>query len=284
MRTLSGYLKRRRGKLIDRWGPVWNRVRVAQRWKSRPATRPHQRDRALVVSLTSYPARFATLHLTLRSLLTQTVSPDRVMLWIAADDVQQLPQSVRELEPHGLEVRACADLLSYKKIIPCLEAFPSADIVTADDDVFYWPNWLEELLLASAAHPRDVIAHRVHRMSIGPGGIMPYREWDLSLNDASAHPLNFATGIGGVLYPAGCFHTDVACSERFMQLCPSADDVWLYWMVRMNGRFERHSGTRHTPRPWRGSQKSSLWKFNKRANDEQIRAMFEEYGLPWGQM
>lgn len=274
------YLRRRRDKFIDRWAPVWNRVRLLQRWQSGQQARPHGGARALVVSLTSYPARFSSLHLTLKSLLRQTVAPDHTILWIASDDIGLLPQRVLRLQQFGLEIRQCSDLRSYKKIIPSLETFPDADIVTADDDVYYWPTWLEELTSAAHEHPGDVVAHRVHRISTANGIIAPYREWQLSFNDASAHPLNFATGIGGVLYPSGCLHPDVTQADRFMRLCPTADDVWLYWMVRMNGRIERHSGTGQTPRPWRGSQTTSLWKVNKHANDDQIQAMFREYGLP----
>ncbi|MFD2440114.1 hypothetical protein ACFSS8_08530 [Paracoccus kondratievae] len=43
---------------------------------------PHGLRAPLIVSLTSYPARFASLHLVLRSVLQQTVRADRVILWL----------------------------------------------------------------------------------------------------------------------------------------------------------------------------------------------------------
>ena len=65
-----------------------------------------------------------------------------------------------------------------------------------------------------------------------------------------------------------------------MRLCPEADDVWLYWMVRRNSRFELHSGHQYEQVNWPGSQAVSLWKQNRQGNDVQIEAMIKTYGLP----
>jgi hypothetical protein len=269
-------------KLVRRLTRLRNRLLLHARWLWKSPGRPHGRQTPVIVSLTSYPARFATLDLTLKSLLLQSVQPDRLILWIAHEDAAQLPRAVTSLTPYGLDIRFCENWRSFKKIIPALAEFPEADIVTADDDIYYWREWLEELIEASERHPRDVIAHRVHEITTdGDGNLRPYGQWHKKRNNVEASAHNFATGVAGVYYPAGCFHSDVLNAPQFMRLCPAADDVWLYWMVRMNGRFERHSGTRQDVMPWRGTQKSALWKINKSANDAQIEAMVEAYGLPW---
>jgi hypothetical protein len=41
--------------------------------------------------LTSYPARFETLHLALSCLLDQSVKADRTILWVAHKDEDHLP-------------------------------------------------------------------------------------------------------------------------------------------------------------------------------------------------
>jgi hypothetical protein len=78
--------------------------------------RPHNLPSELIVSLTSYPRRFPILDFAIRSLLNQTVRPDRVILWLAEDDVTYLPSAVRRLA--GLEIRTCRDLRSFKKLVP----------------------------------------------------------------------------------------------------------------------------------------------------------------------
>lgn len=274
------YWQRRRQKLLKPLVPAWNRLKIACRWHFRRAAPLHGRDRQLIVSLTSHAKRFPTLPLTLKCLLTQSVRPDQLVLWLAEVDRAALPESVASLQQEGLAIRYCEDLRSYKKIIPSLASSPEADIVTADDDVYYWSDWLKELVLAAERFPQDVVAHRMHRMLGTDQAIRPYREWPKKITDQTRDRCNFATGIGGVFYPAGCFHPDVLKRNEFMRLCPDADDVWLYWMVRLNGRYERHSGTRKEPVNWPGSQAAGLWKRNKTGNDVQIRAMIERYGLP----
>jgi len=279
----KSWICRKKEKLLKRVMPRWNRIRLACEWWARRFSHAttHEGKPDLIVSLTSYPPRFATLHLTLKSLLLQRLRPTRLLLWIAHEDAALLPQTVLDLKGEGLEIRYCEDIKSYKKIIPTLESFPEATIVTADDDVYYWPDWLAELVSVWRKHPHDVIAHRLHRIRYEGTSIRPYREWDLAISDTPASPENFATGIGGVLYPPGCFHPSVHDRGQFMQLCPDADDVWLYWMLRLNGRLVRHSGTRHVPYPWRGSQAVSLWKKNRHHNDAQIANMIAAFGCPW---
>jgi lipopolysaccharide biosynthesis glycosyltransferase len=100
--------------------------------------------------------------------------------------------------------------------------------------------------------------------------------------DNNPSPLNFPTGIGGTLYPPSIFHSDVLKKSLFKKLCFMNDDIWLYWMWRMQGAMCRWSGAlsfnRHAN--WPGTQETSLWNYNKNGNDEQIQAMFEAYGFP----
>src|SRR5690554_815785 len=280
MPTASPKTRRRPPKLVRRFIRLRNRLTLQLRWILKPRGLAHGRAVPLIVSLTSYPARYSTLHLTLQSLLLQSVRPDHIILWIAHDEAASLPEKVTSLTSHGLDIRFCENWKSFKKIIPTLMAFPNADIVTADDDIYYWPDWLKELLVAAKRHPGDVIAHRMHEITISEGGIRPYRQWNYVTDNPLASAYNFATSGAGAYYPAGCFHTDVLDKTKFMQLCPTATDIWLHWMACLNGHFTRHSGTRHTLMVWKGTQETSLWGINKSANDEQIQAMVKVYGPP----
>jgi hypothetical protein len=53
-----------------------------------------------------------------------------------------LPERVRRLGRHSLTIRACDDLWPHKKLVPALEAYPDAFILTADDDVIYSRGWV----------------------------------------------------------------------------------------------------------------------------------------------
>ena len=113
-------------------------------------------------------------------------------------------------------------------------------------------------------------------------------KWDDCANTSDASPLNFLTGVGGVLYPPGSLHPEVTNEEVFLDICRYADDVWFYAMALMQGTMIRKCPT-HSPK---GEdfltnevvQDTSLKWINtsnrgRCANDLQLRAVFDRYGL-----
>lgn len=260
------------------------------------ARKQHILPSRLIVSLTSYSKRFATLHYTLRSLLSQRVRSDRTILWIAHEDRPLLPQNVLALQAHGLEIYFCEDLRSYKKILPSLKDEPSATIVTADDDVYYPPDWLEKLVAHSARYPNRVVAYRARRIKLNKDGVpLSYRSWKIARQwswrrwkwtnpsvDSSAPELLFPTGVGGVLYPPrALFSADTSLLERIQQTAPLADDVGLYWMWRMNGVLPcLVEGKKFQIVTWPESQVETLMRVNigGNQNDMQIKKMIANFG------
>jgi hypothetical protein len=88
------------------------------------------------------------------------------------------------------------------------------------------------------------------------------------------------TGVGGVLYPPHALHSDVTDSTLFMKLCPTADDLWFYWMARRAGATYRKVGGPFEQTLLPGTQEESLFAENAEANDRQIRNLVERYGMP----
>lgn len=238
--------------------------------------RPHGLTTPLVISLTSHPPRFARLHLVLRSLLAQSVAADRVVLWLDDGDDARLPAEVTNLP---VEVRVCPAWRSYKKIVPAVLAFPDAHIVTADDDVYYGPDWLAGLVARAGA---GVVAHRAHRVALRDGRPLAYGDWRRNLTQPQAGPLVFPTGVGGVLYAPDVFHSDVTDARLFQALAPSADDVWLYWMHRLCGSRPEKIGHRFRIVEWPGTQEQNLRSTNLAGdgNDRAVAAMLGHYGWP----
>lgn len=245
---------------------------------------PHGLASELVVSLTSYPPRFPFLAATLKSVLDQTVAAERTVLWVAAADEALLPAEVQALESHGLTIRACEDLRSFKKLVPALAEWPAATIVTADDDVYYAPDWLASLVERARDVPGAVVGGRVHRARIGEDGALPpYAEWELATAlKAVTDPreILFPTGVGGVLYPPRALSSVVHDRALFEALCPNADDVWFFWMARLAGTPHVGIGSDSPPVPWDGSQDSALFHDNwlGGGNDPQIAAMERHFG------
>lgn len=243
----------------------------------------------VIISLTSFPQRIYEIHYTLYSLLTQTVKPQKVILWLAKEQFPNLekdiPEKVLKLKENGLSIEWCEDLRSYKKLIPTLQKYPNKTIVTADDDIFYERNWLEILMNSHNQNPDEIIAHRAHRIKLNKNGIAPYKKWRKRINGTKASYLNFLTGAGGVLYPANCFHKDICNVGMFKELAPQADDVW-FWAMAVLNRTKTFVPKEHikeltyiNPERERGlTNEITLFTLNKKGgNDLQIEKIINHY-------
>ncbi|WP_137155814.1 glycosyltransferase family 2 protein [Rhizobium sp. FKL33] len=248
-------------------------------WRSAPL---HDLPGQLIVSLTSYPKRYSTLALTLKGLLAQSQRPDRILLWLDVDDITQLPSDVRRLENDGVEIQTCPDWRSYKKIIPALQAYPDAFILTADDDVYYQRDTIAALTAAYDPEHPHILALRAHKVALDQSGQpLAYGEWPKNTQSEAPSPLTFPTGALGVLYPPGVFDPEVVNDAQFMSLSPSADDVWLYWMWRRKGYLACKVGGKRRFLDWPESQATSLREANLAGgNDRAIANLIEAYGFP----
>lgn len=239
----------------------------------------------LIVSLTSYPARIPYIAETLKSLLFQHLKPEKIVLVLAPEQFpnkeQDLPQSVLDLLPQGIELLWYHDIKSFKKLIPTLKAYPDKCIVTADDDNIYPSDWLEKLYQAHVEQPQLIHCHRAHLITCNQyGNILPYRSWHFMISGVPASTSLFFTGVGGVLYPPKCFSADILREDLFMSICPHGDDIWFWAMAVLN-----NTKTSVVPNNMAelqlvdGTQETALWVENLtlNGNDKQLGKLFSQY-------
>lgn len=251
------------------------------RWLFRNKPSPHGLPFDLIISLTSYPARFPTLALTLKSILTQSTGTEKIILWLGHGDKDKLPECVKKLQNHGLEIWETDDIGCYTKIIPTLHAFPSAGIITVDDDVYYDGNLVKDLV-SNYIGSKTIIARRAHEIQfITPGSPKPYLEWRHEVTEKATSENFMPTGVGGVLYPPASFGEEVLDTHTFLKLCPGADDIWLYWMGRRNGNTYHSIGGTRQLLHWGGSQDVGLYQTNlDHGNDIKLTNMINYFGYP----
>lgn len=275
-------------KLRKTWSKSRRRraaLRLVARFPRYAAAPKHGLPAPLIVSLTSYPARYPTLHLTIKSLLDQAIRPDRIILWIAHDDAESLPSEVTALQSSLFEIRLCEDIRSFKKIVPSLLEFPSSFIAICDDDTYYPDTWLKRLIEAyDPAHP-TVVYYRSHRRTYRPdGSLAPYHDWQRSVtDDESLLPGTdiMPTGVGGVLYPPGSLPAQTTDVGLIKQLSATCDDTWLYFMWRSAGwKAKRVPGPKLRQISWPGTQDQSLWVFHLSGKkDEHLQAMSDYFAV-----
>ena len=193
------------------------------------------RTPALIVSLTSITSRINTVHLVIECLMQQTIKPDAIVLWLGEDvlpegesSISKLPKALINRRSRGLQIRACQDIGSYKKLIPAVEAFHKDVIVTVDDDILVPSDWLEKLYIAYQKEPDVIHCHQGYSITMNNSkSLLPYSEWEKGDNICNyASPFIFPIGCGGVLYPPNSLHKDVLNIETAMSLCPTGDDIW----------------------------------------------------------
>jgi len=243
----------------------------------------HRRTTPLIVSLTAIPERYNKLHLCIESLLQQSIKPDHIILWLS-DKKIDLPKKLTKLTKRGLEIRYCEDIRSYRKIIYTLEEYPTAIIVTADDDVLYPKKWLGGLYEAHKAEPNVIHCHRSHHIKINSDGTLrPYKSWRFSPKKPEPGSLlTFPTGVSGVLYPPNSLYKDTTNKNLFTELAPTADDVWLKSMSILNNTLCQNTGIyKHEFTQIKGTQAKALWRENtkKDMNDIQIKAVWDYFDL-----
>lgn len=196
----------------------------------------------VVVSLTSFPGAIEFVAGAVRSVLSGTVLPDKVVLYLTMSQFgdMPIPAELTELarENPRFEIRNYdSEIRSYRKLIPALIDFPDAVIVTIDDDVAYHPDMLANLLRLHERFPGAVLAHRAKRVSPDK----PYKKWskyrwyDFLFKKIHRGYGNIQTGVGGVLYPPGSLRADMLDEKLFTSIAPTMDDIWFWAAAVANG-------------------------------------------------
>lgn len=247
----------------------------------------------IAVSLTSYGRRVSsTLPYTLYYLLLQKVKPSKIYLWL--DNVNwnenNIPWKLKFLVNQGIEIKFCKDIRSYKKLVYALPLCTNTPIVTIDDDVIYSRSLIKDFMFLHKNHPNSVISFRYRQPKWNEKGktLLPYSQWSQAFNaPKTTSPLPI--GVGGILYPPGCFNDDVFNESVFMQLCPKADDIWFWAMETMNGtKILGYNKMMFYPFDFfyqKIHRGASLYDSNvgSSENDNQIKAVLDYYSL-WGEL
>lgn len=246
--------------------------------------------RELVVSLTSFSKRIHDVYLTIESLLQQSHAPDRIVLWLSAEEFGEgdIPAILRRQCERGLDIEFVEkDLGPYTKFFYALQKYPEALLLTVDDDILYPQDMVDQLYRAHLNAPDQIHCTRGHRIRLDEKGeLLPYKQWWRRNDERDSSLMIFPTGVGGVLYFPGCFDDDIANVDAFQRLAPNADDVWLKAMSLKKGTvctmLEGRGVWMQRFPVIAGSQEVSLKRRNKSkrsGNDEQIKAVFDAYEL-----
>ena len=185
-----------------------------------------------IVSLTSFKTRIPNLWMVAESILRNKVKPDKFILYLQLDSMDEIPKNLQEMRKRGVEIVLCStELRSHNKYYHAIKEFPEDCIITIDDDIFYRNDLIESFVNLHLQYPNTIIANRAK--SIIPQSHL-YKEWpDVEIQKQDIYMLPI--GVGGVLYPPHSLHKDVFDKETIKELCLTADDIWLACMSILQG-------------------------------------------------
>ena len=188
----------------------------------------------VIISLTSYPARIDTVHLTIRSILRQTVQADKILLWLSIEEFPNkyadLPKSLLLIkeEPQFMICWVDENLKSHKKYYYAMKEFPDDIVITVDDDMIYSKNLVKELYRMHLEYPNCVVAGRAHEIIFNNNNFEMYKKWIFSSSMVGIPSMKLlATGVGGVLYPPHILNTKLLFDLTSIKKYLTVDDLWL---------------------------------------------------------
>lgn len=200
---------------------------------------PSTENIPVVVSLTSFPTRIGKVWVVIESILRQTKRPERIILWLSKSQfpgqLNDLPKKLVSQIENGLEIRFVdGDVKSHKKYYYAFIEFPNKYILTIDDDLLFPSYFLDGLYKSALDNPNSVIASFGSKI-----------KWDFSKNyfykiyqriepGSSGKDLFFGSG-GGTLFPPNKLYRYLDDINTIMDLCPTADDIYLNAIVRLAG-------------------------------------------------
>ena len=221
--------------IINRIKYSYKRRKIIRDIKEKTSLLQAKKKESVIVSLTSHPGRIKTVHECVQSLLVQSVSPKKILLWLSKEQFPQmeadLPRELLLLQNDIFNIKWTEDdLKPHKKYYYTMQKYRSYPIIIVDDDVKYDYRLIESLMQSYRKFPSCISCMRANLMLFRPDGTLrSYDNWQYDykiLRDVPSYQL-MPTGVGGVLYPPGIFSEDIFSKKAIIQTSLYCDDLWL---------------------------------------------------------
>lgn len=195
----------------------------------------------IVCSLTTYPGRIHECFYAIKTILLQSVSPNRIVLWLAASQFpdRKLPEKYKKLIDLGLEIRYCDDIRSHKKYFYMLqEQKPNELVITFDDDIIYHPDTIKRAFDAHKKYPTCIVCNDAKEILLTNNSTLAsYNKWR-KVTDGTKIPSVYRYSImtgSGCLYPYGIMPKQTFSVDKIKEIAYTADDLWITFTAKAFG-------------------------------------------------
>lgn len=234
-----------------------------------------------IISLTTLPGRQAALLKTLKSLESQNLKDFEIHLYIPKKvkrNKHPTDITINFKDFKKLKTKEVEDVGPVTKIWYTLKDNLNNDIniITADDDVIYPPNWGKTLIETSKSYKNHAIGYRGRKFFSKD---IDYRKTILKhcKNINQITEVDIITGTWGALYKPKFF------DESFFNLDLSSqafytDDIWITGHLAKNKIKRIICPLDQTIIPSGVENVNSLWEINKfSTNNNYTLSLFKEY-------
>lgn len=195
-------------------------------------------ENLLIVNLTTTHSRLALCAMTLFSIVNQSTTPDKIIVWISNEPyladkgINEIPKVLQDINKIKdiIEFKYTKNIGPYRKIIPALRVAKESDIlVYADDDVIYHSEWLSTLFETfNRYEKKNIVAARVRLKKKNIFNFYKsYVAYPICTSEKTLCNDYIITGLGGAMLMRKHIEDKFITNNDFVDIAPKTDDLWI---------------------------------------------------------
>ena len=191
-----------------------------------------ERQKKIIVSLTSNKSGFKTLNSVLQSIFNNTMKPSKIVLTLGKNDIVFLPEYIKNLIANKSIELIITDfeLKSQKVYFEAMKKYRDYAIIIIEDGIIYTNDLIESLYISYTNYPNCIHARSVSKIMIEKNKVLPYDKW-LTNYTFELNPsfYLFAEPEGGILFPPNILNiSDQNIDE--INKCFGANDIYIKYL------------------------------------------------------
>ena len=193
-----------------------------------------ERQKKIIVSLTSYKPRIKNLHLVLESIFNNTMKPSKIVLSLYKEDLNFLTENLKNMiKKKKIELIVTdTDLKSHKKYFDVMKKYRDDAIITIDDDIIYTNDLIETLYNSYIKYPNCIHSRRVHKITFKNKEILPYNKWIKQYKYELNPSFNLLANTGsGTLFPPNILNISDENIKEILK-CITSNDIYIKYISR----------------------------------------------------
>lgn len=201
-----------------------------------------QRQKKIIVSITSYPKRFAFLPELMKFIRKQSFHINNIIFFIYEEDIKYFNLHIDDINI----ILVNENLRPHLKYYYAMTLYRDYAIITIDDDIGYAKDTFESLFNAYIDNPNIISGRRTHLMTFKSNGeLRGYFKWIFEQKFINKSSFNLTlTNNGGSIFPPDILninedfkpiiHETITCDDLTLKYYANLKGIPHKWVVNKN--------------------------------------------------